>query len=128
MCIRDSFFDTKRVPVGWLTMGGSNPDFGGEGGWGMHTQLVNSLGEVSLSGQELLRFLGKPQYDGDIVDPPEEPPSNGGDMEPGFEPYVNMLVRSLKILLDGDDHPIKRLLEDEEVQKKYKRFKKGVNK
>lgn len=75
MLVSLDFFKRKRVPFAWLTMGGTNIHFGGEGGWGMHTQLVNSLGEVSISGREMLAFLGKPQYD-DVVDPPVDPPDD----------------------------------------------------
>jgi hypothetical protein len=64
------FFKREKAPFAWLTMGGTSKTFGGEGGWGMHTQLVNSEGKVSESGQAMLRFLGKPQYDGNPVDPP----------------------------------------------------------
>lgn len=74
------FFKRKKVPFAWLIMGGGTPDFGG-GSWRMHTDLINNRGEVSLAGQEMLKFLGKPQYDGDPVDPPPPPPPpppNGG--------------------------------------------------
>lgn len=66
------FFKREKAPFAFLTMGGTSKTFGGEGGWGMHTQLVNSEGKVSLSGQEMLRFLGKPQYDGGEPPPPDK--------------------------------------------------------
>ena len=59
---------------------------------------------------------------------PDDPsPPDGGNMEPGFQPYVNMLVRSLSILSDGKPEPVKRLLKDEQVAEWFIRFKKGVN-
>ena len=99
------FFRRKKTPLAWLTMGGTSPNYGGEGGWGMHTQLVNSKGEVSLSGQEMLRFFGKPQYEG----PTDPPPVGKVDMLELIAPSSGQFAKTRS---EGGMHTLIRYDED----------------
>ena len=76
-----SAYKSEKCPWGFLTIGGGTPDFGGEGGWGMHTDLINNRGEFSLGCQKLMQLARVEIPDVDPVDPPNpvDPPVGGWD-------------------------------------------------
>ena len=77
------FFRQKKVPLTFLTMGGSTDNWGADGdsGWGMNTSLINRHGELSMGCKALYDFKGVPYPDGTPPIDPPEPPGNGGGIK-----------------------------------------------
>lgn len=74
----------KKFPICYLTMGGYNKDFGksrDDGGWGMHTDLINDSGLISEAGLSMASEEGAPPFvliKNGNGEPPPPPPPNGG--------------------------------------------------
>jgi hypothetical protein len=73
----------KQFPLCFLTMGGYNDDFGrskADGGWGMHTDLINNRGELSKAARAIAEEMGAPEFVlQDDTDPPPPPPDDDTD-------------------------------------------------
>ena len=84
-----SHFKAKRTPITWLSLGGGNPWWGAppsQTGWSINTDIINSLGQLSLGGKEVVEFM-----------------SNGtGSNAPGRRAACRMIKRVQK-LSNADD-------------------------
>ena len=74
MCLASwNAYSFKRCPWAFLTMGGTLRDFGTDGSWGMHTDLINDRGEFSLGCKALMRKAGVSVPDNIEPDPVPDP-------------------------------------------------------
>jgi hypothetical protein len=54
------YFKAKKMPLTWLSLGGGNPWWGAppsQTGWSINTDIINSLGQLSKGGQEVVNFM-----------------------------------------------------------------------
>ena len=89
----------KKFPLCYLTMGGEHAGFGNPdaGAWGMHTDLINRDGKLSLSALALAEAEEAPEFEfEEAPPPPPDDDSDDGDDIP-----------------DGDDDGVPRDLDDE---------------
>jgi hypothetical protein len=110
----------KQFPLCFLTMGGYNENFGrskADGGWGMHSDLINSKGQLSEAAKEIAKLLGAPTFHlqddtgppppppDDNTDPVDPPDDGGGEVDPWLARADRAMDLLERLLTFAEENP-----------------------